>query len=73
MLTTALGILLPLVGQILMWLFEQKKISKELVDNYFVFVKKAGEDTGSVRLKKLSQTQEEWLRANPWPAETSST
>lgn len=71
MLTTALGVLLPIIGQILMWLLEQKRISKELVDNYFVFVKKAGEDTGSVRLKKLSESQQEWLKNNPWPSEGS--
>ncbi len=54
------------------FLIDKQKISKEAADNFFAFVKKAGDDMGSVKLKEYGDTQVEWLKNNPWPQTAKS-
>lgn len=53
--------------KLLGYFLDKNKVSTETAKNFYAFVKSAGDDMGSVKLKAYSQKQLLWLKENPWP------
>lgn len=58
--------LLPVLIQVIGWFVERSKLSKEMKEAFFDWVKLAGKDLGSQKLMEYGDAQVAWLKANPW-------
>lgn len=57
-----LGLAVPLIT----WLLNRANASAEQKKAFFEWVKKSGEDFGSVKLKKYADEQLAWFASNPF-------
>ena len=58
--------ILPAIVNIVGWLIENSKATKEQKEAFYRWVKKAGEDFGSVRLMEKGRAQLDFLKDAPF-------
>lgn len=56
--------LLPVIVKGIEWFLDYSKATKEQKEAFFRWVKKAGEDYGSVKLLEKGEAQLKWLQEN---------
>lgn len=66
MIAAILPALLGMAVPLLTWFLERANASAEQKKAFFEWVKKAGEDFGSVKLKKYADEQLDWFAKNPF-------
>lgn len=62
---------LPVLLQVIGWVLDRKNANARTKELFFEFVKKAGNDFGSVRLMEYGDQQLQWLKSQPEWKETT--
>lgn len=58
--------IITIVLQLISWYLDKKKVSKEVKEAFYEFVKKAGNDFGSTKLMQWGDYQLKFLKETPF-------